>query len=49
MDWFFEHGNAGTVGLLFFFTVFVGVAIWAYRPSLKEKIEANKNIPFKGE
>jgi cbb3-type cytochrome oxidase subunit 3 len=38
--------NAGMIGLLFFFIVFSGVAIWAFLPSQKEIIEKNKYIPL---
>jgi len=38
--------NAGTIGLLFFFSIFVGVALWAFIPSRKEKVEAYKYIPI---
>lgn len=36
----------GVIGLLFFFIFFVGVAVWAYLPANKKKIEAYKNIPL---
>jgi cbb3-type cytochrome oxidase subunit 3 len=38
--------NAGMIGLLFFFIVFSGVAVWAFLPSQKEKIENHKYIPL---
>ena len=38
--------NAGMTGLLFFFSVFVIVAFWAFRPSAKQEIEAHKLIPL---
>ncbi|MBV1901882.1 MAG: cbb3-type cytochrome c oxidase subunit 3 [Kordiimonadaceae bacterium] len=38
--------NAGLTGLLFFFSVFSGVAIWAFRPSARHTIEAHKFIPL---
>ena len=38
--------NAGLTGLLFFFTVFLVVAIWAFRPSARQSIEAHKFIPL---
>ena len=47
MSWLAD--NAGLVGLLFFFGVFTGIAIWAYRPANKSKIEALKNIPLADE
>lgn len=45
----FASADFGLVGLLFFFTFFVGVAIWAYRPANKQKLEALKQIPFSEE
>ena len=44
IDWLATH--AGISGLLFFFFVFSGVIIWAYRPSMKESLEAHKFIPL---
>ncbi|NBX03009.1 MAG: cbb3-type cytochrome c oxidase subunit 3 [Alphaproteobacteria bacterium] len=38
---------APTIGLLFFFTVFVGIAVWAMRPSMKAPLQALANIPLK--
>jgi cbb3-type cytochrome oxidase subunit 3 len=38
--------NAGVTGLLFFFTTFLGVCIWAFRPKAKQTIESYKNIPL---
>ena len=40
------NSNAGVIGLLFFFSVFVGVALWSFSPSRKEKIESYKYIPI---
>jgi len=45
IDWLVT--NAGVVGLLFFFSVFMMVAFWAFRPNAKQQIEAYKNIPLK--
>jgi len=42
----FASADYGLVGLLFFFTVFVGIALWAYTPKRKAAIEALKNIPL---
>ena len=42
----YANAEMGMIGLLFFFTFFVGVAIWAYLPHNKKKIEAYKNIPL---
>ncbi len=38
--------NAGMIGLLFFFIVFVGVALWAFLPSQKHKLESYKFLPL---
>jgi cbb3-type cytochrome oxidase subunit 3 len=42
----FASADYGLIGLLFFFTVFVGIAVWAYYPTRKTHIEAFKNIPL---
>ncbi|HAY41035.1 MAG TPA: CcoQ/FixQ family Cbb3-type cytochrome c oxidase assembly chaperone [Gammaproteobacteria bacterium] len=42
----FINSNAGTLGLLFFFSTFVGVALWAFKPSMKSTIESYKYIPL---
>ena len=42
----FADGGVGLIGLLFFFTVFVGIAIWVYLPRNKHQIEALKHIPL---
>ena len=42
----FADGGAGLLGLLFFFTLFVGIAVWAYHPKHKAKIESLKHIPL---
>ncbi len=45
IDWL--TNNAGMTGLLFFFSVFVIVSVWAFRPSAKQSIEAHKFIPLR--
>ena len=47
IGWLSEH--AGLTGLLFFFAVFCGIAIWAYRPGMKAELESHKNIPLRGD
>lgn len=42
----FASANFGMIGLLFFFAVFVGIALWVYYPANKKKIETLKNIPL---
>lgn len=44
MEAFVTH--APTVGLLFFFCVFVGIAVWALRPSKKQELQALAYIPL---
>jgi cbb3-type cytochrome oxidase subunit 3 len=38
---------APIVGLLFFFCVFVGIAIWAWRPGAKKQFQSFGMIPLK--
>ncbi|MBY0408389.1 MAG: cbb3-type cytochrome c oxidase subunit 3 [Rickettsiales bacterium] len=45
MSWFIAA--APTLGLLFFFVVFVGIAFLTYRPSAKAKLENYSLIPLK--
>lgn len=42
----FAH-YAPMVGLLFFFIVFVGIVIWAWRPSAKMEFKRLGMIPLK--
>ena len=39
----FISGNAGLIGLLFFFSFFVLVTIWTFRPGAKAKDNYKKN------
>ena len=34
------------IGLIFFFAVFLSIAIWVYRPSKKKQMEDFANIPL---
>jgi cbb3-type cytochrome oxidase subunit 3 len=45
----FASAEIGLIGLVFFFSVFVLIAVWAYTPSRKQSIEALKYIPLKNE
>jgi len=47
IDWIAD--NAGVTGLAFFFLIFIGIVIWAFRPGAKETIESYKYIPLKGD
>ena len=38
---------APVVGLLFFFSLFVGIAVWAMRPSKKKELQELANIALK--
>lgn len=49
MKQMFASIDAGMIGLLFFFTVFCGIAIWAFRPKNKIHIESYKYIPLSEE
>lgn len=46
MKTIFANADAGLIGLIFFFCIFVGITIWAYSPKRKQQIEAHKNIPL---
>ncbi len=37
---------APTIGLLFFFTVFVGIAVWAWHPRRKNTLQQLAHIPL---
>lgn len=49
MKQLFASADFGLFGLLFFFVIFLGVALWTYSPSRKKDIEALKNIPLHDE
>lgn len=38
---------APVAGLLFFFTVFVGIVLWAWRPGAKKEFQRLGMIPLK--
>lgn len=42
----YANAEMGMIGLLFFFTIFVGIALWAYLPRNKASIEKLKYIPL---
>ena len=44
MDWLTEH--AGLIGLLFFFCLFMVIALWTYRPGAKASYQKNADIPL---
>lgn len=46
MQALYASSDYGLIGLIFFFAVFVGIAVWAYTPRRKQEIEAHKNIPL---
>ncbi len=43
----FAHADIGLAMLLFFFSVFMAIAVWALLPGNKEAIESHKYIPLK--
>lgn len=36
----------GLYTMLFFFSIFVGVAVWAYWPSNRQRLESFKHLPL---
>jgi len=44
IDWLTD--NAGMTGLLFFFSAFLTVVVWAFRPAAKKTIEQHRFIPL---
>lgn len=47
MSWFVE--NAPLVALLFFASVFAGIAFWVLQPKRKDSLQALGNIPLEQE
>jgi len=45
LDWVAAHG--GHVMLVSFFTGFAGIALWAYRPANRARLERHRDIPFR--
>jgi cbb3-type cytochrome oxidase subunit 3 len=41
--------HAGVIGLLFFFSFFVGVLFWVFRPGATEQFKKDAQIPLKEE
>jgi len=46
MKGIFASPEAGIIGLLFFFTFFVLLALWLIRPGAKEKAKDHARIPL---
>lgn len=44
MSWL--SANAGLIGLLFFFSFFVLMALWVYRPGAKPDYDRKARIPL---
>ncbi|MFN3827885.1 MAG: cbb3-type cytochrome c oxidase subunit 3 [Micavibrio sp.] len=44
IDFLSQH--AGMIGLLFFFTFFILMAAWIYRPGAKEQYRKKSHIPL---
>lgn len=47
IDWLAQHGNAGIVGLLFFFIFFSGLVVWVFRPNSGKYYLTQAQIPLK--
>lgn len=45
IGWISEH--AGLIGLIFFFSFFVVMAVWVYRPGAKKDYQDKAQIPLK--
>jgi len=45
MDWLADHGSL--VILVFFFTLFLAFAFWAYKPTNKAKMDEYGQIPLR--
>lgn len=45
IEWLSQY--SGYAVLVGFFSVFVGIAAWAYRPSNRIELEKHRDIPFK--
>lgn len=44
IDWI--SANAGIIGLIFFFTFFIFMALWVYRPGAKKSYQQKAHIPL---
>jgi len=44
IDWLSHH--AGMIGLLFFFTFFILMVLWVYRPGAKQSDQKKAYIPL---
>lgn len=49
MDFLSSNEIVGTIGLLFFFLMFVGVVLWVFRPGSKKKYKRWGHIPLDDE
>lgn len=47
MDFITAH--SGTIVSVLFFTMFTGIALWAYWPANKQRLQELGNIPFREE
>lgn len=45
MDWLATQGNI--LVLVIFFLMFLGFAVWAYRPKNKDRMQRDSEIPLK--
>ncbi|MBL4590149.1 MAG: cbb3-type cytochrome c oxidase subunit 3 [Alphaproteobacteria bacterium] len=49
MDFLSQNANAGMIGLLFFFVIFVVFVSWLFRPGAKEEYKQHGEIPLRKE
>ena len=45
-EFFSDSANAGSIGCVFFFSLFVYIFIKAYSPSKKQEMKKHGNIPL---
>lgn len=48
-DMDFLTAHSGEITSVFFFTLFTGIACWAYLPRNKEKLQELAKIPLEGD
>lgn len=47
-DWWAESGATigGTIALLLFLALFIGIVVWVYRPGSRERYQRNARLPL---
>lgn len=48
MKEYFANADVGIIGLLLFFSFFIVMLVWIFRPGSKDKYKEYGNIPLKG-